>query len=222
MNIIKISNQNSFSFLWAGLGRMAGGAVTGGLQKAAFLFQDQTFTTKAMVLIGKAIFLDMAWQHEIFLADQQLAINMALENDARYHPIKSYAEDWKNIACQDQDKISEGNKMLLEIEQYNIIQPIYDKITEIGGPTVHHIVTALSSNIHPYHRPFLFVIPTGNVMNFNDRWRWIMEQQGMWEKWVVTPSEERDRLINTLSLDDLIIHNWGPTIPELLPHGALF
>src|SRR5882672_138388 len=46
-------------FLWAGLGRMAGGAVVGGLDLLAH--GEETFLTKTMVRIGKAIFHDLAW-----------------------------------------------------------------------------------------------------------------------------------------------------------------
>jgi hypothetical protein len=48
-------NSNEPAFLWAGLGRMAGGAVLGGMR---FLIQnasDPSFLTNMMVLIGKLL-----------------------------------------------------------------------------------------------------------------------------------------------------------------------
>ncbi len=212
---------NNNNFLWAGLGRMAGGAVLGGLRTASS-FNDREFSVKAMVLIGKAIFLDLAWQHEAFIVNPELAINMAHENDRRFPAKNSYEMAWTKIASGDITNISDGNKMLLENEQFSIIQPIYDKIMEKGFFLTGHIANAMSLNIHPYHKLFLMVIPIGNVMSFSDRWNWITEQEGMWEKWINMPSEERDRLVKTLSMDDLISHNWGPTIPELLPPGGPF
>ena len=48
-------------FLWAGLGRMAGGAVLGGLDVLAGSVPDPDFPTDAMALVGKLIFLDLAF-----------------------------------------------------------------------------------------------------------------------------------------------------------------
>jgi len=52
-------------FLWAGLGRLAGGAVVSGSDLA--VDGGETFLTKTMIRIGKAVFNDLAWQHEAFL-----------------------------------------------------------------------------------------------------------------------------------------------------------
>lgn len=84
-------NSNESAFLWAGLGRMAGGAVLGGMR---FLIQntsDPSFITNTMVLIGKQIFLDLAWQHELFRENSQQAIAAAKRHDARFPARSSYA-----------------------------------------------------------------------------------------------------------------------------------
>src|SRR5262245_27536537 len=57
-------------FLWAGLGRMAGGAVLGGLRIYVATGSESEFTRK-MVEIGKRIFEDLAWQHEAILDERR-------------------------------------------------------------------------------------------------------------------------------------------------------
>ena len=81
-------NSNEPAFLWAGLGRMAGGAVLGGLRFLLSVSPDPSFTTDTMVLTGKQIFLDLAWQHELFDSNSQQAITAAQRHDARF-PAKS-------------------------------------------------------------------------------------------------------------------------------------
>ncbi len=76
-------NSDESRFLWAGLGRMAGGAVLGGLGTLAKISGDPSFATNTMVLIGKEIFRDLAWQHELFRSNQQLTITTAQAHDQR-------------------------------------------------------------------------------------------------------------------------------------------
>ena len=169
-------------FLWAGLGRMAGGAVVGGLDLV--VHGGETFLTKTMVQIGKAIFHDLAWQHEAFLDDPQLAINNAAAQGATSPARRSYADAWRDIASGDSDRIT--------------------------------------SKIHPYLRDFLVRFPTGDVIAADDRWAWITEDDGMWEKWknmaTVAP-EERTRLVS-LSFSDILNQRFDPVVDELMPTGA--
>ena len=118
------------NFLWAGLGKMAGGAVVGGLDRMVLFHTDPSLATTTMVQIGKEIFLDLAWQHEAFLVDPQNAIALAREHDVRRHPRRSYAAAWEQIAdgfpYTPAAQVAAGNAMLLENEQYDIIQPLYE------------------------------------------------------------------------------------------------
>jgi len=102
-------NSNEPAFLWAGLGRMAGGAVLGGLQVLLSVSADPSFTTDMMVLIGKQIFLDLAWQHELFNSNSQQAITAAQRHDARFPAKSSYAAAWTAIASGDPAQIAGGN-----------------------------------------------------------------------------------------------------------------
>jgi len=213
----------SDKFLWAGLGRMAGGAVLGGLLTPGL--PDPSFLSDTMVLIGKAIFLDLAWQHELFLEDPQKAINMAREHDARFPAKTKYEVAWTKIASNTIAEVTEGNRMLLENEQFTIIQPLYDRIKQASEwftPLLFSKTSAFTLNVHPYHLPFAESFPTtrnADVTVANDRWEWITKQDGMWDKWIRIPADERSRLAD-LSMDDLLTRRWGSVKPEFLPPGG--
>ncbi|MBE9036439.1 hypothetical protein [aff. Roholtiella sp. LEGE 12411] len=213
----------SDKFLWAGLGRMAGGAVLGGLLTTGL--PDPSFLSDTMVLIGKAIFLDLAWQHELFLDDPQKAIDMAREHDTRFPAKAKYEMAWNKIASNTTTEVAEGNRMLLENEQFTIIQPLYDRIKQASEwftPLLFAKTSAFTLNVHPYHLPFAESFPTtrsADVTVANDRWEWITKQDGMWDKWIRIPADERSRLVD-LSMDDLLTRRWGSVKPEFLPPGG--
>jgi hypothetical protein len=212
----------SDKFLWAGLGRMAGGAVLSGLRTPGL--PDPSFLSNMMVLIGKAIFLDLAWQHELFLDDPQKTIEMAREHDTRFPARVKYEIAWKKISSNTISEVAEGNRMLLENEQFTIIQPFYDRIkqdSELFMPFLFSKTSAFTMNIHPYHLPFVDSFPTtrnADVTVATDRWEWVTKQDGMWDKWIKIPVDERARLVN-LSMDDLMRKQWGSVKAEFLPPG---
>jgi hypothetical protein len=213
-------NANPDKFLWAGLARMAGGAVLSGLLSRPGA--DPAFLTNMMVLIGKQIFGDLAWQHEAFLDDPKKSIALAREHDTRYPVQAKYEDAWTMIASADPNSIAEGNKKLLENEQFAIIQPLYDAIRNepmAAGEFSH--VSAFTANIHPYHRGFFRSMPTGtNVASANDRWSWITQPDGMWDKWVRIPADERAYLVN-VPMDKLIDQKWRPPkYPSFVPPGG--
>lgn len=207
-------------FLWAGLGRMAGGAVVGGLDLV--IHGGETFLTKTMVRIGKAIFHDLAWLHEAFLDDSQVAIDLATTQDADSSARRSYADALKDIASGDSDRIASGNRALLENEQFSIIQPLYDDIAASREALIFDRTRAFTSKIHPYHRDFLVRFPTGDVITAKDRWDWITEEDGMWAKWETMGSiapKERTRLVS-LTFSDILNQRFDPVVDELMPIGA--
>jgi hypothetical protein len=218
-------------FLWAGLGRLAGGAVVGGLRLATSM-GPETFFTQTMVRIGKEIFHDLAWQHEAFLDDEGNMLQLAAARDAAAPARRSYREAWTHILSRDVARVPTGNKMLLENEQFTIIQPRYNEVAAsseggLGGPM--RSLKAFTNSIHPYHRDFLLSQPSGDIVNPDHRWAWITETGGMWEKWgekrgvpalpVVMSRTERKRLVS-LSIDQLIRREFAPVDPTLTPPGA--
>jgi hypothetical protein len=208
-------------FLWAGLGRMAGGAVVGGLD---FLISTSSegFLTKTMVKIGKLIFQDLAWLHEAFIDDPNTAITLAAQRDAESPARRNYADAFRDIASGDDTRIAAGNQALLENEQFSIIQPQYDAIAQSDDCGTFAKTSAFTGAIHPYHRDFIVRFPQSNVTVANDRWAWITEPEGMWAKWVVMPTvaaDERTRLVS-LSFDDILKQKFDPVVDALLPTGA--
>ena len=218
-------------FLWAGLGRLAGGAVVGGLRLAVSM-GPETFFTQTMVRIGKEIFHDLAWQHEAALDDEPNALVLAAARDAAGPARRSYREAWTHIFTRDPGRIATGNKMLLENEQFTIIQPRYNEVSAsteggLGGPM--RSLKAFTNSIHPYHRDFLLSQPSGDIVNPEHRWGWITETGGMWEKWgeqrgvpalpIAMSRAERIRLAS-LTLNQLIRREFAPVDPTLTPPGA--
>lgn len=213
-------------FLWAGLGRMAGSAVLSGLDNNVLFDADPSDVTIAMVTIGKNIFMDLAWQHEAYLdlviskSDINTFLSV-LDNYDQNLPAKNkYKDAWSNI---DSGNLINGNLALLENEQASIIQPIYDSLTSQSNNALFQNPSAFVNQIHPYHLDFLISKPIGAILNFEDRWDWIIngkgQGDGMWQKWNSIPATERTRLVN-LEMDKLIRHDWAPVLAEFLPTGA--
>jgi hypothetical protein len=212
-------------FLWAGLGRMAGGAVLGGLQNP--VLDDTSSIVRVMLRIGKDIFLDLAWLHEAFLDNPAQAIQLAHAHDQhimtadyshgeppsavnRGHA-ESYGAAWEKIDSGDPGQIAEGNRMLLANEQWSIIQPHYDYLLatlDFVSQLMFMRTSAFAGHIHPYHRDFIVAFPTSNVLIAEDRWNWITESGGMMEKWIATGAQERNRLIS-LDMDAIIAQRFG-------------
>lgn len=217
-------------FLWAGLGRMAGGAVVGGLR--LFVAGGETFFSRSMVDVGKKIFEDLAWQHEAILDDPTNGLALAAEHDRESPAQRNYREAWEHILSNNPVSIATGNKMLLENEQFSIIQPFYGQIaatTEAGFGGPMRSIKAFTNSIHPYHRDFILSLKTGDPMKAADRWKWITETGGMWEKWAETrgvpgapiamSQAERTRLVS-LSMDKILRREFAPIDQSLLPPGA--
>ncbi len=229
-----VYNARSDQLLWAGLGRMAGGAVVGGLDFfTGTPFSDPSPITTTMVEVGKAIFDDLAWLHEAFLDDPVGAIGLAAARDLTRPARRSYAEAFTRISSGIPQQIAEGNKALLEIEQFSIIQPLYDRLRPPSPEWVMFRLTrTATSNVHPYHRDFINSFPTFGVAKdvtaFGDRWEWINLPGGMWEKWgeghrgpsVGVDSGERARLVN-LPFDRILRRDFAPTIAALEPPGSI-
>lgn len=225
-------NDRPERFLWAGLGRMAGGAVVGGLDfMTGFPLSDPTPISTTMVEVGKAIFDDLAWLHEAYMDDAAHAVVLAAAWDLARNARRKYAEAVAQIASGIPALVAEGNKALLEIEQYSIIQPLYDRLRPPSPEWgVFRIARTATSNVHPYHRDFLTSfsnLVVKDITLFADRWEWITLPGGMWEKWaegyrgagIGINDAERARLVN-LPFDRILRRDFDPVDQSLLPPGA--
>ena len=224
-------------FLWAGLGRMAGGAIVNGMDNnrpaGVEIFPEATF-----INIGRDIFYDLAWQHEAYLDAPDSIVDLADLHDqfalfpqyasdgtpsyGHRSPATSYGNAWRKITSGDPQQVAEGNRDLLMNEQSTIVQPGYDYVRTISGAGV---ISAFTDPIHPYHRSFLVDFPQGEILTLDSRWAWITLQNGMYDHWVAAGSDadhtdsERTRLVR-LPFDNLLKRDFGtPGRPDLLPPG---
>jgi hypothetical protein len=197
--------KNPGAFLWAGLARLTGGQVLYGMDNLVKIARDPCALTVNIAGVAKAIFENMAWQHELFLFDPRLLINACRELDAIHESKFKYEDCWTTII---NGAASEGNKMLLKNEQFNTIQSYYDKIRKDAYSARYFWFTRfVMRNIHPYHNRFIFRHPFGDVTKFKYRWQWIEGNGGMWTTWAGCTRKERDRLVS-LSNEDVIRHRW--------------
>jgi hypothetical protein len=200
--------KNQSQFLWAGLARMTGGQVMYGMDNITRIAKDPCVLTVQIVAVAKAIFENMSWQHELYMEDRSelLSVCAILDNirAARY----SYTRAWEHIIYGDELDIAKGNKMLLENEQYNTIQPHYETIKKDRYAARYFWFTRFAMrNIHPYHKRFIMAFPFKDVTIFKDRWQWIDGNKGMWQTWVAASLADRSMLV-ALSNEEIIGHQW--------------
>ncbi|MCY7330675.1 MAG: hypothetical protein LH618_19135 [Saprospiraceae bacterium] len=204
----QLYQQHPQHFLWAGLARLTGGQVLFGMQNAVKIAKDPCVLTQEIVAIAKDIFENLAWQHELFLVDQPLLISVCEILDQHQTHTYKYADCWKKIGSGTYENRCAGNRMLLENEQRNTIQPHYETIRKDAYANRYFRFTRfVMRNIHPHHRRFLLDNPWGDVTRFDDRWQWIGHPRGMWASWVGLAQAERDRLV-ALSNEDVVAHRW--------------
>jgi len=194
--------------LWAGLARMTGGQVMYGMKNICRIAKDPCVLTQNIVAVAKSIFERMAWQHELFISDRPALMHACTQLDAYAPAVHSYKTCWETILQNTPEAISKGNKMLLENEQHNTIQPYYDLIKQDSYSARYFRLTRfVMRQIHPYHRRFILRHPLGDVTLFKDRWKWIEGEKGMWQTWCSIDLQERIRLVS-LSNEQVIRHDW--------------
>jgi hypothetical protein len=195
-------------FLWAGLARLTGGQVLFGMGNLTKIIKDPCVLSQEIVAIAKDIYENLAWQHELFLDDPDLLISVCEELDLTESATHKFADCWRLIQQNNAESIALGNKMLLENEQHNTVQPHYNRIKLDAYSRRYFWFTRFAMrNIHPYHRWFFLDLPFQDVTIFDKRWHWIGHKNGMWDNWTRLPQIERDRLVG-LSNEAVVRHNW--------------
>jgi hypothetical protein len=196
-------------FLWAGLARLTGGQVLFGMGNLTKISRDPCVLSQEIVNIAKEIYDNLAWQHELFLENPTLLIQVCEQLD-KVEPAKHpYTACWQLIQQDDAEAIALGNKMILENEQHNTVQPHYDRIKlDAYSRRYLRFTQFVMRNIHPYHRWFFLDMPFYDVTVFKNRWQWISHSRGMWINWTRQPQTERDRLVG-LSNDQIVRHDWS-------------
>jgi|GEM_PF-2963969 len=195
-------------FYWCGLARLTGGQVLYGLDHLIKIVKDPCMLTVQIVATAKSIFENLAWQHELFLENPASLLTACKEMDMHQSHTHAYADCWQNAMSKDAVLIAEGNRMLLQNEQLDTIQPHYDLIkTDTYSKRYFWFTRFVMRKIHPAHRRFIFDLPWGDVTLFKDRWQWINHDKGMWKTWINTSLEERIRLVS-LSNEKVSSHQW--------------
>jgi hypothetical protein len=108
-------------------------------------FEDQ------FLVMQKAIFDDLAWQHEAFALGGAALMSQLHAN----HP--DQIDDrtllaWQDIASGDPDRVAGGNEWLLRREQERVIQPYYDEMRNyhgIVGDTATYALSTMAENPLP-------------------------------------------------------------------------
>jgi hypothetical protein len=200
--------KNPDHFLWCGLARLTGGQVLYGMDNLIKICKDPSAITIHITAIAKDIFDAMAWQHELFIADPLLLLSLCKQLDRVKPATHAYQNCWETILNNTEEDIAKGNKMLLENEQHNTVQPHYEEIRKDAYSVRYFRFTRfVMRNIHPYHKRFIFSVPFKDVTVFKYRWQWIEGEKGMWHTWCLLSQRERDRLVG-LSNEQIKEHRW--------------
>jgi hypothetical protein len=208
-------NRNE-NLLWAGMAKLAGGAVYHGMTVA----QQQFDTAKwgigqdpsaglvvnyahglqvVLLRTQRAIFEDLAWQHEAFV---QAGLSELVATAG------APADAWRDIASGDPGRVRRGSHELLLREQKTVVAPYYGQIRDLKDfDLIPDQMSREALSPVPGGRPFREVVPDGDITVFEDRWKWIeADMLPAYER--LTPQRRR-QLVNT-PLADLAARRWPP------------
>lgn len=161
---------------------------------------DLKFFEKAFLQMQQKIFLDLAWQHEAFLAGGVEEIDRLADAGAfgKRPQAAAMKKAWRDIASGVPELVARGNKALIYREQHDVIQKDYNKIRRHDWPVGQGFTWFLSRQAGdaspiPGNKPFRDTVAVdtlpdlnpdwvperlipgkdGDVSSFNDRWKWI-------------------------------------------------
>ena len=198
--------NNDPNLMWAGMAKLAGGVVLGAMEESditiklyetsdslgATIIQTNAREMQVLLLeMQKAIFLDLAWQFEAYSKGGLTVLEEAYQNGENI-PIQA----WRDIYSGRSDSIKQGNKELLLREQYDILEPFYKIISKkFDLDIIPKYMSEKAESPIPGGMPFRSVVKDGDLIKFNDRWRWIKED--MLPKYEELAPSDRSRLVNS-------------------------
>jgi hypothetical protein len=178
--------------------------------------------------MGRAIFEDLAWQHEAYLGGGLTEI-LRLAAAGAYHSDKEKqqcVDAWTAID-RDDGGTWEGNLKLFEREQLTIISGGYKELDRLLA--VPAIMSFLANSPHPWGKSFYsfysyrvnvpawggdpkaphpgFDLPDVSQSVTNDGERWVWMRDNIYPTWRSAGDGKRRQMID-LSLDDLSNHHW--------------
>ncbi len=161
----------------------------------------------SMMTINRAIFDDLVWQMRAYQAGGLQALEFAhsqapviIEKEGPDGQPNTTDGDvaisiWRKldraIRFGDVSAVMDANMDFAYREQLCSVQPVMDKSLN-NNPVASWILTEYSKNPVPGARPFIEVVPDGDLTVFKDRWEWIAKRdEGMWAMWTGAPASKR-------------------------------
>jgi len=203
--------------MWAGMAKVAGAEIYAGMSDMEIWTQapifggdpgSKQFLTDFLVTGAREIFNDMGWSHFAYTSSGIWAIKHVSELNDVDADIDAWDEVDKGIHQQNEGRIREGARKLLEREQAVIMQPYYTAIAPvklmppggswagwIGGVAVpldadgkaeigEWMSANSTKNPIPGGPALRTVVPGGRLDSYPDRWKWIDDPaQGMLHLW---------------------------------------
>jgi len=135
----------------------------------------------------KAIFNDLAWQHEAYLLGGAGAIGAAVRKLPEWQR-KSAMDDqtlqaWRDIESGDPARVEDGNLALIYREQNPVIQDYYDDLDEHGSDLILGQLNDNAETPIPGSDRFADYYDDksdANIADFGDRFEWISKE--LWPK----------------------------------------
>lgn len=125
----------------------------------------------------KAIFYDLAWQHQAYVEAGLPALEAAFK---RHEIDAAMLQAWGEIASGNENAIKAGNLALLRREQFGVLQggaggeDYYKEIQDIHDfDLIPSEMSHMAKSPIPGGKPFENVVPHGDITTFKDRWKWI-------------------------------------------------
>jgi hypothetical protein len=210
----KIYCEKDKDYLWAGLAKLAGAPVYGGLSDAQYgrlgsYLMPPIMSTISISLLKQTqdiliqgninIYKDLAWQ---FSAYRNSGID-GLKFVRNQSPTALDYIAWQKIndaiSANNSSNLSEGNVDILRREQQVILVETYEDLDSLLPlNALSWIFSYLAKNPVPNGPPFWEVVPLGKLSNFDDRWKWITDSgQGMWKLWTDASISTRRTWVQT-------------------------
>jgi hypothetical protein len=114
-------------------------------------------------------------------------------------------EPWELIArgeaAKDIALINKGTRLLAEREQKYILQPAFNRVTDVAiiGGMLDWLFSQLSKHPIPGGVKFSEKYPDGVITHFYDRWRWV--ENDMLPQWGAMHEADRNRLVDVPLVD---------------------
>jgi hypothetical protein len=200
--------KDSSKLLWAGLARMAGGPVMDGLGvlRRHILVHSQPEGSSVILIaagkmaadmlrMNKAVFDDMAWQHEAFLIGGVNTLELLADYSQQQQIDLANLAAWQSIATGNAQGIAAANHDLLFREQWVVLQPLWNDVGFHTGIPIGWMARS------PLPNGVSFADFTGaifeSIADFNTRWPWLRDD--MLPKWLAfTDAQRRDLAISPI------------------------